>query len=458
MTLTIQFLSEIRKFLKNRNGNDLRAWLLVEPPLPDQYHKLADELKKGYRNSASLTKLVDSCLPEDDNVSDDEGTAWPGFVSFMKDYFEYWRDVDFDDLLGAHQLLTGLTNSCTTALNNPTYGTIMLQTSISLCASLSKLSMTLNKRPDLTRNLQTVDAGEEEQKSIVETTAEIIQKVFTACLTDRSSQRHEQPKGKKTGVYIFANVTLKLLFAARKTHLAKQLFTNITAKAPPLSFYPAAQRVTFLYYLGRFHFINNHFSRAAQCLQEAYLETPQRFESHRWLVLTYLIPCNLLLGRIPSPQLLQRPEAQSLAPIYMPFAEAMRTGNFLRLQAALDANEKWLFSRGIFLALLYRLRPLVWRAFSRRTFLLTYIAPTEADSRKAATLELSHLLTTATFVQKRLEGYLPAHPGRKPRQPHINSMFLKAVSNRTAGLDEHSTLAPPPGGQRSCALTRAHLG
>lgn len=104
-------------------------------------------------------------------------------------------------------------SSCTTALNNPTYGTIMLQTSISLCASLSKLSMTLNKRPDLTRKLQTVDTGEEEQKSIVETTAEIIQKVFTACLTDRSSQRHEQPKGKKTGVYIFANVTLKLLFA-----------------------------------------------------------------------------------------------------------------------------------------------------------------------------------------------------------------------------------------------------
>ncbi|KAK6828104.1 hypothetical protein PG987_011445 [Apiospora arundinis] len=451
MSLTVQFLSEIRKFLKNRNGNELRGWLLVEPPLPDQYHKLADELKKGYRNSASLTKMVEKCLPEDDNVSDDEGTAWPGFVSFMKDYLEYWRDVDFEDLLGAHQLLTALTNSCTTALNNPTYGTIMLQTSISLCASLSKLSMTLNKRPDLTRNLQTVDDGEGEQKSIVETTAEIIQKVFTACLTDRSSQRHEQPKGKKTGVYIFANVTLKLLFAARKTHLAKQLFTNITAKAPPLAFYPAAQRVTFLYYLGRFHFINNHFSRAAQCLQEAYLETPQRFQNHRLLVLTYLVPCNLLLGRIPSPQLLQRPEAQSLAPIFMPFVEAMRTGNHLRFQAALDANEKWLYRRGIFLTLLFRLRPLVWRAFSRRTFLLTYIAPTEADSRKAATLELSHLLTTATFVQKRLEGYLPAHPGRKPRQPHINSMFLKAVSNSAAGSDEHSTLAPPPGGAKETA-------
>lgn len=107
------------------------------------------------------------------------------------------------------------TRACQTALNHPTYGTIMYQTSISLCASLSKLSMTLNKRPDLTRQLRTmVDAGgEEEQKSIVEHTTEIIQKIFTACLSDRSSLRNAQPEGKKVGVYIFANVTLKLLFA-----------------------------------------------------------------------------------------------------------------------------------------------------------------------------------------------------------------------------------------------------
>lgn len=73
--------------------------------------------------------------------------------------------------------------------------------------------MTLNKRPDLTKKLRTMDTGEEDQKSVVENTAEIIQKVFTACLTDRSSQRFARPEGKKVGVYIFANVVLKLLFA-----------------------------------------------------------------------------------------------------------------------------------------------------------------------------------------------------------------------------------------------------
>ncbi|KAI0017401.1 thiolase [Xylariomycetidae sp. FL0641] len=446
MALTIQFLGSVRGALTRRDANGLRDVLRVEPPLPQEYQTLAAELKNGYQDSNAVEKLVGDQLPEDDNLRDDQGTSWPGFLAFMKDYLEYWRDVDFNDLLGAHQLLMALTNSCTTALNNPTYGAIMLQTSISLCASLSKLSMTLNKRPDLTQKLASRDTGEEDQGSIVGTTAEVIQKVFTTCLTDRSSTRQARPEGKKVGVYIFANITLKLLFACHKTHLAKQLFTNISAKSPLLSFYPATQRVTYLYYLGRFHFINNHFTRASKCLQEAYLQTPARFLKHRQLILTYLIPCNMVLGRLPSLDLLRRPEAQSLAPVFMPFAQAIRTGNYLIFQQALEVHEEWLFTKGLLLTLTYRLRPLLWRSLSRRTFLLTYTAPTEADSRKAATLELSHLLVTASYIQRRLEGWLPATPTPKGRQPHINSMFLKAVSN-SAGAGT-STLAPPPGGPK----------
>ncbi|KAI0132113.1 hypothetical protein BJ170DRAFT_577386 [Xylariales sp. AK1849] len=446
MSLTVQFLASIRGFLKARDGEKLREWLLVEPPVPDQYHNLARELRKG----VAIERLVEQHLPEEDDPPADQGTAWGSFKSFMKDYFEYWRDVDFQDLLGAHQLLMGLTTSCTTALNNPSHGTIMLQTSIQLCASLSKLSMTLNKRPDLTRKLRTVDTGtgEEDQKSIVDKTADVIQRIFTACLTDRSSAQFAKPEGKKVGVYIFANVTLKLLFACRKTYLAKTLFTNITAKSPPLAYYPASQRVTYLYYLGRFHFLNNHFSRAARCLQQAYLETPSVFQKHRRLILTYLIPCNMLLGRLPSRVLLQRPEAQTLTPIFTKFASAIRAGNFSLFQSTLTTHEKWLFRKGLLLTLTFRLRPLLWRSFSRRIFLITYTGPEEADSRKAATLELSHLLTAASYVQRWLEGYLPAEPAPRIRPPHVNAIFMKAVSNNaSAGMDA-STLVPPPGGPK----------
>ena len=86
--------------------------------------------------------------------------------------------------------------------------------------------MTLDKRPDLTRRLRKVanDDQGETRKSLVEGTAEAIQKAFTMCLTDRTANRSGigidgKPEGKKVGIYSFANLVLKLLFQVRPHHM-----------------------------------------------------------------------------------------------------------------------------------------------------------------------------------------------------------------------------------------------
>lgn len=226
------------------------------------------------------------------------------------------------------------------------------------------------------------------------------------------------------------------------------IFVNISTISPPLSLYPAAQRVTFLYYLGRFSLSNNHHLRAALCLQEAYVQTPAQFVSHRTNILTYLIPCNLLLGRFPSQQLLASPEAQSLAPIFYPLCQAVKTGDFVRFQHHLATHEAWLFDKGLLLTLTHRLRPLVWRSLTRRAFLLTYVPPADPSSRKAATLDLADVLTLAVYLQRRLEGWLPPNPNLL-RHAHSasSSLLVKAVSNNAYDAGT-STLAPPPGGTK----------
>ncbi|GKT59214.1 PCI domain-containing protein [Colletotrichum tofieldiae] len=455
MSLLIQFLTQIRTFVRAQNSDELRNWLLVEPNANQQYHALASELKTQFRSSphtngsgggstsTALENTIEKCLPEEDDVPEGQGSPWPGFVTFMKDYMLFWRDVDYDDLLGAHTLLSGLVNSCSTAFAHPTYGGMLLKTAMSLCESLARLTMMLSRRPDLTRNIRNVDA--DDRKSIAESSAEIIQKIFTTCLTDRSSTRYSKPEGKKVGVYMFANLVLKLLFACRRTHLAKQIFTNISTNSPPLSLYPASQRVTFLYYLGRFNLANCHFLRAALCLEEAYLQIPPPLASHRALVLSYLIPSNLLLGRLPSQLLLSRPEASSLAPIYHPLAQSIRKGDFVLLQHTLAQHEKYLFDKGLLLLLTHRLRPLLWRSLARKTFLLTYApgpddaSSTAATNRRAATLDLADLHTTASYLQRRLEGYPPSSFSSASASP----AFLAAVSH-----DAPSTLVPPPGGPK----------
>lgn len=348
-------------------------------------------------------------------------------------------------------MLTTCKSSCATAFAHPSYGVMLLQTSVSLSETLARLTMMLSRRPDLTRQLR-ARGGFDEDKSVAESSAEIIQKIFTACVADRSSASNSsgRPEGKKAGVYMFANLVLKLLFACRRTPLAKMVFTNIASQSPALRLYPAAQRVTFLYYLGRFNLAHHHYRRAALCLEAAYLQTPPVCRSHRTAILTYLIPANMLLGRFPAQALLARPEAATtLAPVFRPLCQALRAGNFAAFQAHLTTHEAWLLDKGLLLPLASRLRPLLWRGLSRRAFLLTYVPPADAaSSRKAATLDLAHLHTLAVYMQRRIEGWLPSRPGSSHhRPPHSTKLLLRAVSNNIVdtGL---STLAPPPGGPR----------
>lgn len=107
MPLVLEFLTQVRNFVRAQDGEKLRAWLQVEPGSPQQYHNLAAELRSQFRQQG-LDNVIERSLPQDDDVPDGQATVWPGFIAFMKDYMAFWRDVNYDDLLGAHQLLSGL--------------------------------------------------------------------------------------------------------------------------------------------------------------------------------------------------------------------------------------------------------------------------------------------------------------------------------------------------------------
>lgn len=121
--------------------------------------------------------------------------------------------------------LTGIYSACITALSNSSHGIVVLPTAIQLSKALATLAMMLDKRPDLTRRLRKVTDQGETRKTLVESTAESIQRAFTMCLTERSSNRNGigrdgKPEGKKIGIYSFANLALKLFF---KVYLNRSL-------------------------------------------------------------------------------------------------------------------------------------------------------------------------------------------------------------------------------------------
>ena len=109
MSLVTQFLTSIRGFVLDHNGDELRNWLLVENDAADVYYEMGKQLRSSFpANSPALEKLIEKSLPEEEDVPEGKGSPWPGFNSFIKEYLEYWRDVDFDDVVRLHSRLSDL--------------------------------------------------------------------------------------------------------------------------------------------------------------------------------------------------------------------------------------------------------------------------------------------------------------------------------------------------------------
>ena len=97
----------------------------------------------------------------------------------------------------------------------------MLPTVVSFSRTRARLTVGLDNRPELTaqwarrKSLSGGDDGET-RLSIVEDTAEKIRQGFKTCLNARTSgkgvTREGKPEGKKIGIYLMANLCLKLYF------------------------------------------------------------------------------------------------------------------------------------------------------------------------------------------------------------------------------------------------------
>lgn len=299
-----------------------------------------------------------------------------------------------------------VSRKCNSALGHGTFGIVILPTVVSYSRMLARLAIGLDKQPHLIAHLkpQSTDEGGS-RETLPERAANIIRQAFTTCLNDRSGAasgvKDGKPDGKKVGIYKIANLCLKVLFQCRKTRNAEQMFVNIDNQSPPLSVYPRGERVTYLYYLGRFLFSTSHFWRAQVVLQRAYDECRTDCVKQRRLIVIYLIASNVILGRFPSNALLQRPESAGLADKFLPICFAIRKGDlsaFRRIFALTNPDASWYLHFRIHLQLQNRCEILVWRSLFRKTFLLNGSIP-DKDSRSAPTLGLEDVVRVANYLE-----------------------------------------------------------
>lgn len=96
-------------------------------------------------------------------------------------------------------------------------GVVVLPTVLYLSKVLAKLAMGLDRRPDLVAHLLREQSGASKEEAaekvtLVEQAANVVREAFIKCLTDRSAAPGSKPEGKRLGIYLMANLCLKLLF------------------------------------------------------------------------------------------------------------------------------------------------------------------------------------------------------------------------------------------------------
>lgn len=226
-----QFLAGIADLVRSRDGHKLQDFLQIEPPLPDIYRQMVDQLRQYYPQGqdAELQRRCEGLVPRTKG-----GGSWAAFPTFMKLYFTFLRDVNVDNLLETYNMLKGLLkwvfavvlgnrtdrmrSQCIIALGDSQMGVIVLPTALYLSKVMAKLAVGLDRQPELIAHLLRVEGRSDEENlekvTLVEQSANVVREAFIKCLTDRSGTpgAHGKPEGRRVGIYLMANLCLKLLF------------------------------------------------------------------------------------------------------------------------------------------------------------------------------------------------------------------------------------------------------
>lgn len=407
-----QFLGGLDELVAQHDAPQIQAYLILDPSqMNDMYTTLRDEVQSAYpEGEEDLAATCDEALSRSTEGSQD--VPWAAFSNFVCQYLVYLRDVQPDPMISTH-LLTELNKyvaprganderilkvcrRCNTAMSHASLGVLILPTMITYAEYLANLATQVSQDPQ-------VRGRRINGESLPERAANTIRSAFITCLSDKSVQTASgKPEGRRAGVYKLVNICLKLMAQCKLESGEEQLFSNIQQQAPPLHIYPAAQRVTYLYYLGRYYFTWNHFHVANLVLSEAYRQCARAFVHHRRRILVPLIAANIIMGRFPTPQLLQRPEAQGLAEVFVPICQSIQRGNVAQFHTLVSVQDHapyglWLFNQKIVSQLRARCPILVWRCLWRRVFLINGDLK---EPPSASTLKLQDALACLHFLER----------------------------------------------------------
>lgn len=217
-----------------------------------------------------------------------------------------------------------------------------------------------------------------EKNANLEDAARTINRMFTLCLGDRAPIE----ESRKWGIYETTNLLFKTYFKLNQVGLSKSVLRALHASSadiPQPSQFPKSHIVTFNYYVGLIHFLEENYKEAEENLTQAWLMCKRDAWRNKELILTYLIPCYLVTThRLPSKELLE--PFPRLARLLRPLCDCIKQGNLVGFDAAMSAGADEFVKRRIYLPL-ERGRDLALRNLFRKVFIAGGFEPDKGDGQ-----------------------------------------------------------------------------
>ncbi|KAI4093514.1 MAG: hypothetical protein LQ339_007652 [Xanthoria mediterranea] len=212
-----------------------------------------------------------------------------------------------------------------------------------------------------------VTSGGLEKNERLEDAARVINRVFTLCISDRAPME----ESRKWGLYHTTNLLFKTYFKLNSISLSKNCLRAIQASAtdmPPMSHFPKAHIVTFKYYVGVIHFLDEEYHKAEENLTAAYRICHRDAQSNKNLILTYLVP-TYLHTTLRLPPTTSSFGQEIITTLFHNFLCAIHLGALGRFNLELETHAHVFVKRRIYLSL-ERARELCLRNLLKRCWIV----------------------------------------------------------------------------------------
>ncbi|XP_073412963.1 PCI domain-containing protein 2 [Dendrobates tinctorius] len=208
---------------------------------------------------------------------------------------------------------------------------------------------------------QLAKKGKAKIGDMLEKAAELLMSCFRVCASDTRAAFEDS---KKWGMLFLVNQLFKIYFKISKLHLCKPLIRAIESSNFKED-YTLSQKVTYRYYVGQKAMFDSEFKKAEEYLSFAFRHCLRSCQKNKRMILIYLLPVKMLLGHMPTIQLLKKYDLMQFADV----TKAVRDGNLLLLTEALTKHETFFIRCGIFL-ILEKLKIITHRNLFKKVYLL----------------------------------------------------------------------------------------